>query len=239
MSCRICLEEEGPFVHPCMCKGSTGDVHAKCLQHWIDESKNNTCEICHYEYQKSDVLAWNPKRCCDQFWNCNMSSENNNLFRRLGWSIFSASCFVLIFVEEPSMVLASCISTLLISFLVFFYSIETHGHDTGLYNAVLAWKLAFTIPYTISILLIFLEYEQRCDAACLSLRQMCNADCPVFDSFETRVDFVWDLWIYDLSMLVFIIALRSIMVGYFHMRSLKFHSVLGITTPEAAPLLSA
>ena len=42
MSCRICLEEEGPFVHPCMCKGSTGDVHAECLQRWIDESKKKT-----------------------------------------------------------------------------------------------------------------------------------------------------------------------------------------------------
>jgi hypothetical protein len=134
------------------------------------------------------------------------------------------------------MIVASCVSTLLISFLVFFYTVDTHGHDTGLYNAALSWKLAFTVPYTISILLIFLEYEQRCDATCLSLRQMCNADCPVFDSFETRVDYVWDLWLYDLAMVAIVFTVRAVMVGYFHMRSLNFHGVT-FSSPETSPLL--
>jgi len=237
MSCRICLEEEGPFVHPCMCKGSTGDVHAKCLQHWIDESKKTTCEICHHEYQKTEVFAWNPTRCCEQFWNCTMSNENNNLFRRLGWGIFSASCFVLIFVDEPSMIVASCVSTLLISFLVFAYAIDTHGHDTGLYNAALVWKLAFTVPYTISTLLIFMEYEQKCDSACITLRELCNVDCPVFQNFENRVNFVWDLWLYDLTMVAFVFVVRSFVVIYFHMRSLKFHpfGLSGTSGPSGTP----
>jgi len=236
MSCRICLEEEGPFVHPCMCKGSTGDVHAECLQRWIDESKKNTCEICHYEYQKTEVFAWNPNRFCQQFWNCNMSNRISDLFRRFGWSVFSASCFVLLFVDEESMIVASCVSTILISCLIFAYALETHGHDTGLYNAALSWKLAFTVPYTISVLLIFMEYEQRCDASCLSLRQMCNGECPVFENFQNKVEYVWSLWLYDIVMVLFILLVRTIMVAYFHMRSLNFHSVPSGT--EEAPLLA-
>ena len=46
--CRICLEEGGDNF--CGCKGSCGQVHAECLQKWIDISQKNSCEICLQEY---------------------------------------------------------------------------------------------------------------------------------------------------------------------------------------------
>ena len=57
MSCRICLEEGGTFVHPCSCKGEVGNVHPACLTRWVEESKHDYCEICHSKYNMKDRLA--------------------------------------------------------------------------------------------------------------------------------------------------------------------------------------
>lgn len=49
MTCRICLEDETdklPFVHPCNCTGTMGDVHLECIQHWIQIQKKPNCELC-------------------------------------------------------------------------------------------------------------------------------------------------------------------------------------------------
>ena len=59
-SCRICLEEEGPFVDVCNCKGSSKYVHEKCLSHWIKESGNDSCEICKAKYRKDEVCYCDP-----------------------------------------------------------------------------------------------------------------------------------------------------------------------------------
>eukprot|EP00200_Dunaliella_tertiolecta_P001885 CAMPEP_0202350074 /NCGR_PEP_ID=MMETSP1126-20121109/7292_1 /ASSEMBLY_ACC=CAM_ASM_000457 /TAXON_ID=3047 /ORGANISM="Dunaliella tertiolecta, Strain CCMP1320" /LENGTH=419 /DNA_ID=CAMNT_0048941973 /DNA_START=51 /DNA_END=1310 /DNA_ORIENTATION=+ len=60
--CRICFDSEeepdNPLIHPCLCQGSHGSVHRKCLQTWRDTQRASLhsqayfrCEICHYEYQ--------------------------------------------------------------------------------------------------------------------------------------------------------------------------------------------
>jgi E3 ubiquitin-protein ligase DOA10 len=49
MACRICLEDETdnmPFVHPCNCTGTMGNVHLECIQHWIEIRKDKHCELC-------------------------------------------------------------------------------------------------------------------------------------------------------------------------------------------------
>ena len=42
-TCRICLEEHeektsfiNPIIAACLCKGSSGDIHVKCLQEWLN-----------------------------------------------------------------------------------------------------------------------------------------------------------------------------------------------------------
>jgi hypothetical protein len=42
-SCRICLCEEhenkdktDPIISACQCKGSSGNIHLKCLQEWLN-----------------------------------------------------------------------------------------------------------------------------------------------------------------------------------------------------------
>lgn len=35
--CRFCLEEDGPFVSPCRCRGSVAHIHEACLNRWLVE----------------------------------------------------------------------------------------------------------------------------------------------------------------------------------------------------------
>lgn len=48
-SCRYCLEETGPFVSPCRCRGSVAYVHEACLNRWLstlDPAVSAKCPIC-------------------------------------------------------------------------------------------------------------------------------------------------------------------------------------------------
>ena len=47
MPCRICLEDEGPFISPCYCNGTMKDVHDTCLIEWIRIKHHLQCELCH------------------------------------------------------------------------------------------------------------------------------------------------------------------------------------------------
>lgn len=50
--CRICLDDQGKFISPCLCKGSIKYVHHECLEKWITcESRNRRCNVCSYEYK--------------------------------------------------------------------------------------------------------------------------------------------------------------------------------------------
>jgi len=53
MQCRICLDDEKPFLQPCKCSGTMGYVHAHCLRHWIDIQQNEipTCELCNTPFR--------------------------------------------------------------------------------------------------------------------------------------------------------------------------------------------
>ena len=47
MPCRICLEDEGPFISPCHCAGTMKDIHEACLIEWIRIKHDLQCELCH------------------------------------------------------------------------------------------------------------------------------------------------------------------------------------------------
>jgi len=72
-TCRICKDEEGPFIAPCKCRGSSAYVHPECLQKWVEtktqsagESEDGelhlTCEICLEAYD----VAVERHFACDQ-----------------------------------------------------------------------------------------------------------------------------------------------------------------------------
>ena len=54
-ACRICLETTGPFISPCLCKGSMKFIHQDCIEKWRNTSPNplsySRCEQCQYTYK--------------------------------------------------------------------------------------------------------------------------------------------------------------------------------------------
>jgi E3 ubiquitin-protein ligase DOA10 len=54
-TCRICLEENEPFISPCKCNGTIKYVHEECLDTWRYNNKHKKaflqCEQCLYTYQ--------------------------------------------------------------------------------------------------------------------------------------------------------------------------------------------
>lgn len=49
--CWICFEASGRRFSPCLCKGSIGSVHEKCLREWIQTSQNLHCSRCRAPYK--------------------------------------------------------------------------------------------------------------------------------------------------------------------------------------------
>jgi len=53
--CRICLEtdNENDLISPCLCSGSSADVHRKCLDNWRSLNTNGKafkfCNVCEFE----------------------------------------------------------------------------------------------------------------------------------------------------------------------------------------------
>lgn len=57
IECRICFddEEEKKFISPCLCNGTSKNVHIECLETWrrinIDRPAFDKCMECHYKYK--------------------------------------------------------------------------------------------------------------------------------------------------------------------------------------------
>eukprot|EP00884_Botryococcus_braunii_P016743 jgi/Botrbrau1/3752/Bobra.0363s0029.1 len=53
--CRVCHEDEHPSncVKPCACSGSMQYAHRSCIQDWINEKGDKTCEVCCCPYSGS------------------------------------------------------------------------------------------------------------------------------------------------------------------------------------------
>lgn len=75
-SCRICKDEEGPFIRPCRCSGSAAYVHPECLQKWVETKTQSTegeegelqltCEVClePYDVQVGRNFVCDKERLC-------------------------------------------------------------------------------------------------------------------------------------------------------------------------------
>ena len=191
MTCRICLEDDLPFVHPCRCKGSAGNVHQKCLAKWIEESQATRCEICHQEYLLKDQIAWNPNRCCKHL----LSFQIRHDRYRVGITLLGLFSIYLCAIAPESMVLASCLTTIVIIALV--TPIALGQEYTEAVNCLFMWKAYFSFPYAllVSCSLVYTDIDQK---------------------------ILYNTWSYDLQILFWIAIFRSLVILYLHMRSLNF-----------------
>lgn len=191
MTCRICLEDDLPFVHPCKCKGSSGNVHHECLAKWIEESNSKSCEICHQEYLLKDTIDWNPNRCCQHFLSFQINRDNY----RIGITLLGLFCIYLSVITPTAMVIASCISTIVI--LVLVIPIVLRHEYTQAVNCLFIWKGYFSIPYAILV-----------------------SSTLVYTKVDRNI--LYNIWSYDLQIFFWIFIIRSLVILYLHMRSLKF-----------------
>lgn len=202
MSCRICLEESGNFIHPCRCKGSSGHVHSECLQKWIDESKSDTCEICHETYLKEEHFGLNFTRFWKHFSSLKVKPAIRNTgYIIMGLSFINASTNILDY-----MVLASYLSSIFIFSGVI--ALFLHKEYVEALNAALIWKITFSIPYAIGILFFLIKVNTSHD-----------------------YEYIINKWIYDLQMLFIVFTVRLFVFVWLFMRVLKFQNFTGVTEP--------
>lgn len=52
-ACRICLQDDDAdtLENPCSCSGSMAWAHHACIQRWINEKHDRTCEICKQQFR--------------------------------------------------------------------------------------------------------------------------------------------------------------------------------------------
>ncbi|KAK0093812.1 hypothetical protein PV326_012570 [Microctonus aethiopoides] len=59
--CRICHHPSNvdeALVAPCRCKGTLAYVHMSCLEHWLNQSCRNRCELCHFRFNAIETLRY-------------------------------------------------------------------------------------------------------------------------------------------------------------------------------------
>ena len=58
-ACRICLDDEPPFISPCDCRGTAKFVHRSCLDEWRAQQSVplafTHCSVCRFEYEVTDA----------------------------------------------------------------------------------------------------------------------------------------------------------------------------------------
>lgn len=61
LPCRICLCNDiasQSMISPCLCKGSIGNVHKVCLEQWLSQKGNNSCDLCKFEFTVYSVQRY-------------------------------------------------------------------------------------------------------------------------------------------------------------------------------------
>jgi hypothetical protein len=232
MACRICLEEEGPFVHPCQCKGNCGNVHSKCLSKWIEESRNDHCEICCAKYNKQDVASCNMTRFLRNLFSCNMG-DRNQLHLKFCCVLFGVSS-VIFWVLPIGYVIIQTALTGLISTLILLWIHMFEEEKFKIYNVVVMWKLAYTIPFLINCIIYYLQYQQDCDLGCAFFHEACDIFCPIMDTYVTKNKAIDELVYVEVLCFWVVIVIRAIVVAYYNFRTLQF-----VDFEERKPLLSS
>ena len=111
MSCRICLEPGG--ITPCLCAGTMGHVHEKCLRQWIRQSGNMHCELCKATYHTKVACAYRPCLCLKR-----TLLLRNSLYKRVDALIFliqlsqMVGIFTLMPIPQYWLLVASILTTL-------------------------------------------------------------------------------------------------------------------------------
>lgn len=151
-ACRICLEEEGEMIQPCMCKGTAKDVHPECLHKWLTISGKTECEICKHPYEVDDTVefVWTPIP--------KWSLSDNGSFPSLlcAFFLFTMQTFVLFSGYDPLFVILGTSAAQVVSL----YSLQEQIH---ILPSWCFWKVLSTLSFVVANVLynawIYVFYE--------------------------------------------------------------------------------
>ena len=234
MTCRICLEENGTFVHPCSCKGEVGNVHSECLTRWVEESGHKYCEICRTEYNKQDKLSCNIPRFCSKLFSCYMG-QYSKIYSKFASIITGLTC-VTFFINtfEYLIVQTSVTAFFTAMMLIYIYIFESEEFKDQIHNVAVVWKFAYSAPFFVNCLIYYLQFNQDCELGCGILHEICDEECPMWDSYVAKTYNLSILVVAELLCLAIVVLIRSFIVGYYNFRKLQFGD-----TDESKPLLSS
>ena len=142
-TCRICLEEEGEMIQPCLCKGTTADVHPECLHRWLMVSGKRECEICNAPYEMEDVVEFkwklNPS--------CSVSDTSSTIVYLCCMLKFMIQTFALLSDYDPMFVLfTSNAADVFLMYLIREY--------INVMPSWLIWKVASTLSFLVSNVMV-------------------------------------------------------------------------------------
>lgn len=226
MSCRICLEEEGPFVSPCACKGSTAHIHEECLIKWIETSGADKCEICHEKFTKEETCSWEPRKYFKACVSCKTKSPNNQgIVWRMGTTIVGLTLILFVSIPVDFFILMSVVMNIAIVGCSLIHQITTYNRDNieiNIHNVLMTWKMCFSIPYACIIVVNYMILSDECDASCFSLSNICDSTCPYRIRFNREQAKLQHALFLDVVNILIYILFRSTVLCFTHMRSLKF-----------------
>ena len=207
--CRICLEEERPFVHPCLCKGSTGNVHAECLAKWIHESGHTECEICHAEYNTDNVCSLNmPSVVANTF-----QLDYHPILCRICITIFCTTCFWCVLLGYDFFVAAPYGATPFYLLMLGLLSCKYQVDMKIVMDYAFLWKAAFTIPFMIMNLMFQYHLLSQCEYVCTTIsKTSCDVSCNFYGAYDRKIDrMIMSIYI-EMIAVVVLLTIRSIYI---------------------------
>ena len=246
MECRICLETDETVIRPCLCKGTAGGVHNKCLEKWLEESGKNSCEICRADYHRESVCSYQPWKYIKNYCNLSVPMDFQTIHKKMAVQIFFLTCVSFCIVPVTAYMLTSVISTMIVVVMACGFQMAYPETDVKLHNIIPVWKCAFSFPFICAVLVQQLSVQEDCEVACWShSHTSCNAVCPVYGAFYRQEELMSTSIIYDMAQVAVLLCIRSFVLCFVYMRRLKFSSLpanrtLGIPSSdeERNPLLS-
>lgn len=205
MECRICYGSDGTFVRPCLCKGQI-NVHDKCLRKWIEASHRDTCEICGAPYSQKEVFSC---QITNYLRGCVCVPLENIYFP---WLILTMC------ISFVSLLLTSVEGFLLLSSIsvscmyVIFYICTLENPKIITLDALLWWKVSYSIPLAIMLYTRYLEEWNDCATSCYVYLTGCNVQCPFFLKIAKNNHIILKNALFDLSNIIVILFVRGIAI---------------------------
>lgn len=233
MSCRICLDEEGPFIHPCACKGTSAYVHEACLVQWAQNNRTR-CEICRETYSRSKKCSFTPVRYCIGCFECQMPGQTLVLLVAFCVLLFMFAILMFIFVDTRNwFVVDTGFSVTVVVLTLVIQLLEPK--DVYVYNAMVLFKISVSVSYLTVYINTWLEANDKCTMRCTMHDDDCLPSCPAYSSYSVDMVVPNNVLLFDISNIVFFLLLRGVAQCFVNMGSIAFSNAVDRT--EREPLL--